>query len=639
MSTYHRTAQAENSQKGQPQVFTAKEARRARDHYQHLAHVVNRIVNHIISGLDKETAKRFFKPTVFASIHSLHGFLNGRKVSAKNPVIKSHQFVCGHFDYYGDPKNAATFMGSRLDALRAAEVACGREFVTVKRADGRTLLFTSYEGTPLLDAAEWVYLQARSKPDYWKNPAAAITDDLLAAAIARLPTVKEEKQPTSTGENGDTEEPGEQWESGDLMAGVIVKGMWTKVINGAESALIKEFDTGGDPELAALKAANKIVQMGKDIKKRLARERLRAFRHPHDTDDHADVTDTHNSGKDSDHSSGGGSPDVEAPDPREFSLGSEPETLQAQQVSKNDFLASPPETPPPTRLAVALDYASQGLPVLPLWGVADGICDCSHGSECRSAGKHPHSLLARNGVYNATTDEKSIREWFKKDPLINLGLAMGGELNLICVDIDPRNDGDASYCDLVEAHGDDAFPDTFTVKTGGGGWHRLYKLPEVIKPKTGELKGKLAPGIDIKGTGGLIVAVGSIHASGRSYRVETNTYIAEAPEWIVNSLRKIVAGEQPEKIIDFQAHRDRKRSGITGAAIVEGERNERLFKIGCAVWGKGEVPSGSELYTRLLDVNQERVSPPLAPSEVVKIAESISGRYPLGVPIQEGTAA
>jgi len=57
------------------------------------------------------------------------------------------------------------------------------------------------------------------------------------------------------------------------------------------------------------------------------------------------------------------------------------------------------------------------------------------------------------------------------------------------------------------------------------------------------------------------------------------------------------------------------------------------------LWGKGEVSNISELYTRLLDVNQERVSSPLAPSEVVKIAESISGRYSLGVPIQEGSAA
>ena len=195
---------------------------------------------------------------------------------------------------------------------------------------------------------------------------------------------------------------------------------------------------------------------------------------------------------------------------------------------------------------------------------------------------------------------------------------------------------DASFSDLLDAHGDDAFPETFTVKTGGQGWHRYYRLPEAIKPKTGELKGKLGPGIDIKGVGGQIVAPGSVHSSGRVYEIETNTYIAEAPAWIVQSLRKSAAGENPEVVVDFQAHRDRKRSGISGAAIVEGERNERLFKVGCALWGKGEVGSAAELLQRLMEVNFERVSPPLESPEVHKIAESISSRYVLGVPIKEG---
>jgi hypothetical protein len=235
-------------------------------------------------------------------------------------------------------------------------------------------------------------------------------------------------------------------------------------------------------------------------------------------------------------------------------------------------------------------------------------------------------------------DEQIIRGWFKKDPRINLGVAMGGALNLICVDIDPRNDGDASYSDLIDAHGEDAFPETFTVKTGGGGWHRYYRLPYTIKAEKGELKGKLGPGIDIKGAGGQIVAPGSIHSSGAFYQVETNVYIAEAPEWMVNVLLKSATGEKSEVPVDFQAYRDRKRADVGGSTIVEGERNERLFRVGCAMWGKGEVGSRGDLLHELMRVNVERVSPPLTSDEVYKIVDSISGRYTLGVPIKEGTA-
>jgi hypothetical protein len=231
------------------------------------------------------------------------------------------------------------------------------------------------------------------------------------------------------------------------------------------------------------------------------------------------------------------------------------------------------------------------------------------------------------------TDEKVIRQWFEKDPRINIGLAMGGPLNLVCVDIDPRNAGDATLYDLEEAHGPGAFPVTFEQNTGGGGWHKLYRLPEEIKPKTGELKGKLGPGVDIKGAGGYIVAAPSMHASGRRYEVGVNEYIAEAPAWIVAAVRKSAAGEKPEKVINFQADGDRKRAGLGGSIIVNGERNERLFKVGCALWGKGEVSGSDELLERLTEVNFERVSPPLDASEVHKIAGSISSRYPLGGPI------
>jgi hypothetical protein len=39
--------------------------------------------------------------------------------------------------------------------------------------------------------------------------------------------------------------------------------------------------------------------------------------------------------------------------------------------------------------------------------------------------------------------------------------------------------------------------------------------------------------------------------------------------------------------VGFQERRSRRDAG--GSVIAAGERDERLFKVGCALWGKGEV--------------------------------------------------
>jgi hypothetical protein len=263
-------------------TFTPKDARNAGRHYQHLAAIINRILYRVMARMPEADAKKFFKSSVFATIHSLHGFFNGRDLTKKELMV-SHQFVVTHFNYPGDPKHSAKFMDRRLDALAAAEAACGRRFIGIKRADNRTQLFTWYQSHPLLDAAEWVYLQARNSPDYGKNPSAAITEELLDAAIAKLPEVEATRPPAAA----DEDEERERWDSADVMAGTAVKARWTKIINAAERALIAEFDAGSDPMLAANAAAAKIVEMGKDIKARLAQERLRAFSVAGDEDEDA----------------------------------------------------------------------------------------------------------------------------------------------------------------------------------------------------------------------------------------------------------------------------------------------------------------------------------------------------------------
>jgi hypothetical protein len=67
----------------------------------------------------------------------------------------------------------------------------------------------------------------------------------------------------------------------------------------------------------------------------------------------------------------------------------------------------------------------------------------------------------------ATTNFAQIRRWWMRWPTANVGGAMGREMHLVALDFDPKNGGDLSLNDLLEAHGDD-WLQTLTFKTGSG---------------------------------------------------------------------------------------------------------------------------------------------------------------------------
>jgi hypothetical protein len=259
----------------------------------------------------------------------------------------------------------------------------------------------------------------------------------------------------------------------------------------------------------------------------------------------------------------------------------------------------------PPKLAAALASIAEGIPVLALWGVADGMCDCKKGSECHSPGKHPYPRFAPNGVYSATLDADAVRMWYAKDPRINFGQAMGGDLNLVCVDVDPRNGGSESYFDLIQHYGDEAFPATREKTTGGNGWHKLYRLS---KPVTGngELKAKLAPGVDVKGAGGLIVAPLCDHVSGRAYGPDNGQEIALAPAWMEERIIKAAEGERPPEPIKFQA--DKGRTFAAGGAknFADGERNNGLRDVMCGRWVHGHATDAGDLYEQMREVRDTR---------------------------------
>jgi Bifunctional DNA primase/polymerase, N-terminal len=178
----------------------------------------------------------------------------------------------------------------------------------------------------------------------------------------------------------------------------------------------------------------------------------------------------------------------------------------------------------------ALKYARLRIPVIPIWTMVrrNGRIACACGRPCgRDAGKHPLGHLVSNGALDATTDPETIKRWWAKWPDANVGIRLG---SFMALDIDPRNGGDRSLATLQNTHG--VLPTTRRVKTGGGGWHIIYRRPDV------ELAGELGPGIDIKTGNGYIVAPPSLHTSGGRYQTIDDIPPAEAPAWLIDLLRK-----------------------------------------------------------------------------------------------------
>jgi putative DNA primase/helicase len=181
----------------------------------------------------------------------------------------------------------------------------------------------------------------------------------------------------------------------------------------------------------------------------------------------------------------------------------------------------------------ALTYAARGWPVLPLHTpTANAGCSCRR--DCSHPGKHPR---VRSGKDHAagSTDPRQITKWWRKWPDANVGIVTGAPSGLVVLDCDPRNGGDESLKAWRLAHGD--LPVTPTSQTGGGGSHRFLAHPG------GEIRIKnIAPGLDIKADGGIIVAPPSLHASGSRYQWEASLSPidvdpAAVPEGLASLLR------------------------------------------------------------------------------------------------------
>jgi hypothetical protein len=261
----------------------------------------------------------------------------------------------------------------------------------------------------------------------------------------------------------------------------------------------------------------------------------------------------------------------------------------------------------------------------------------THAHGCDSPGKAPWGVWKAFQTRLPTEDE--LRQKWRDNPFLNVGLALGPVSGLVRLDID----GAAGERALREVSGGDV-PETLEFNSGredGSGRGLLYAIPPGVTLKTTPKPGGLevAGGeLRLQGQGAQTVLPPSRHASGRRYRWREGHGPGEiepalAPAWLVALMRDDRAG----------GGRGTRGGGRKGAApppggkIKEGKRDDSLASLaGAARRHRAEYPA---LRALLREHNAVRCDPPLSEAQVDKIARSIAGYPAAEDEAANGTAA
>jgi hypothetical protein len=157
--------------------------------------------------------------------------------------------------------------------------------------------------------------------------------------------------------------------------------------------------------------------------------------------------------------------------------------------------------------------AEMGLPVFP--------CD---------AQKRP---MTQHGFRDATKDPETIRRSFRNAAMI--GIPTGEASGFFVLDLDCKNG--AQGLEWLAAH-EARLPQTRRHRTRSGGVHLLFAMP--VGRTIRNSASKVGPGVDVRGTGGYIIAPPS-----DGYDVVDACTIAEAPAWLLDLIDQPAAPAQP----------------------------------------------------------------------------------------------
>jgi len=194
----------------------------------------------------------------------------------------------------------------------------------------------------------------------------------------------------------------------------------------------------------------------------------------------------------------------------------------------------------------------------------------------------------------ATQEELGAWSWS------GVGIVTGPVSGVLVLDVD-GSEGEAE----LQKYG---HPVTPMVRTASGGLHLYFKHPEQ-HVRTGI---RVAPGLDVKASGGYVVAPPSVGSNGRPY------------EWIVPPEEAEPADPPPWLIRLLERERVEGPSAPVGERIPPGRRNDALTSLAGTMRRRGM--GEGEILAALQVTNEQRCQPPLEAGEVATIAASVA-RY------------
>jgi Bifunctional DNA primase/polymerase, N-terminal/Primase C terminal 1 (PriCT-1) len=189
-------------------------------------------------------------------------------------------------------------------------------------------------------------------------------------------------------------------------------------------------------------------------------------------------------------------------------------------------------------------------------------------------------------------------------PDANWAVATGQASGIFVLDVD-GTEGAESLRGLEGTHG--KLPRTLRIRTGRGE-HVYFRWPG--HPVQNSVS-RVADKLDVRGDGGYAICPPSIHENGNHYEfVDTSAPIASAPDWL---LELVTEEDVPAPI-------------TSNAPIVEGTRNDSLFRQACALFQAQANVEPSAVLSAILAINQTQCKPPL-PEDEVKVVVTSAARY------------
>jgi putative DNA primase/helicase len=214
--------------------------------------------------------------------------------------------------------------------------------------------------------------------------------------------------------------------------------------------------------------------------------------------------------------------------------------------------------------------------------------------------------LNDHGLNEATRDRTIIERWWRQWPNAMIGVRTGPESGFFAIDLDVDPEKKLNGITAFEAlKNGGELPATLITQTPRGGQHLWFKYVPGIKNSAG----KIAPGVDVRGSGGYVVVPPSRRADGAEYQflVDDPDGPADAPQWLLELLLpKDNAFKQRDEKRKTEANGSYVRSALERecAAVTSAQPNTRNHTLNKAAFNLGQLVAGgllseSEVHDRL----------------------------------------